>query len=71
MTGKAIYRITEQDLARLLKLPAGQRVIGVSADFQSLSALVMIAGPGLPEHTPGTYLEPTGTLGDLYPDVMP
>jgi hypothetical protein len=71
MTGRGIYRIHEQDLARLLKLKPGQHVIGVGQDFASLSVLVMVEGPGLPEHdSNGACVEPIGTLRDLWPEGL-
>lgn len=59
---RGIYRIDEAQLARLLNLPAGQHVTGVSASFRHLSILVMVEGDDLPEVVPGCEPPVVGTL---------
>lgn len=51
---RGIWLIDEDDIARLIKLPKGQRVIGVHGDWQCMSIQVGMDGEGLPEVAPGT-----------------
>lgn len=52
---RGIYEIGDAELARLLRLPAGQHVVSVSADWARLSLLVMVEGAGLPEVATGHH----------------
>ncbi|GAA0528641.1 hypothetical protein GCM10010172_06540 [Paractinoplanes ferrugineus] len=67
MKHRGIYRIDEEQLARLLKLPAGQHVTSVTTSFERLSVLIMVEGEGLPEVHPGTEPPIVGTLDGPYP----
>lgn len=58
VSGRVVYQLSEQLISAILKLPEGQRVIGVRDDFYSLSVLVMVEGPDLPEHEPGAHVQP-------------
>lgn len=46
---RGIYEIGDDQLARLLRLPAGQQVVSVSSNWRRLSLMVMVEGDGLPE----------------------
>lgn len=65
---RGIYAIGDDDLARLLRLPAGQRVVSVSTDWQTTSVLLMVEGEGLPEQPAGAqtpYLNRWGRIRSL------
>lgn len=49
MKRRAMVAIGEEMLTRLLRLPEGQYVYGVSADWRRSSVLIGITGEGLPE----------------------
>lgn len=53
---RGIWILDEEDIAKLIKLPEGQRVIGVREDWRRLSIQVGIEGEGLPEVEPGIEL---------------
>lgn len=46
---RGVWRIDEEDIARAVRLPEGQRVIGVRENWPMLSIDVMIEGSGLPD----------------------
>jgi hypothetical protein len=50
---RGVYEIGDDELARLLRLPPGQRVLSVSSNWARLSLLIMVEGEGLPEVFPG------------------
>lgn len=47
MKNQALVMIYEEQLAKLLRLPEGQRVIAVSSDFTRSSVVLLIEGDGL------------------------
>jgi hypothetical protein len=51
---RGIWVLDEDDIAKLIGLPKGQRVIGVHEDWQRLLILVAVEGEGLPEVVPGS-----------------
>jgi hypothetical protein len=51
-SNRGVWRIDEEQIARALHLPPGQRVTSIQADWPTLSIDVMIEGEGLPEVEP-------------------
>lgn len=54
MKRRGVVLITEEDIAAMLHVGEGQRVIGVRDDWARMGIQVMIEGPGLPECAEGT-----------------
>lgn len=52
---RGIYEIGDDELARLLRLPAGQQIVSVSSSWPRLSLLIMVEGDGLPEVVAGGH----------------
>lgn len=51
---RGVYAIGDSEIARLLRLPAGQHVVSVSSDWVRLALLIMVEGAGLPEVLEGS-----------------
>lgn len=51
---RGVVYIDEEELARLLRLPDGQAVLGLRDDFTRQAIAVLVEGPGLPEVPVGT-----------------
>jgi hypothetical protein len=66
---RGIYVIGDDELARLLQLPAGQQIVSVSSDWVRNSMLVLVEGEGLPEVAAGCEAPTLNTWGQLRPLV--
>lgn len=65
---RAIIRLSEDDLVKLLDLPLGYEVIGVYGDYRSWSIDVIVKGDDLAPVSPG--VEPPVLLGRLTRDKV-
>jgi hypothetical protein len=59
--------LNHEDIAQLLELPEGQRVVTVDASWTRMAVGVVIEGEGLPDREPGAEVAtvPTGPYVDL------
>lgn len=62
-----IYALGDDELAHHLNLPAGQRVLSVSADWACLAVLLMVEGEGLPHVPSGGDVPRLNKWGRLRP----
>jgi hypothetical protein len=68
---RGIYVIGDGELARLLRLPAGQHVVAVSTSWERLAVLIMVEGEGLPVVTEGCEAPALNEWGRLRPFFPP
>ena len=66
--GRAVVRLGEDTVARLLCLPEGRRVVGGGADWERLAISVLVDGAGLPPRVEGAVPPELGGTAGL--DVL-
>lgn len=57
---RGVYVLGDETIARALRLPAGQHIMGIGTDFERLAILINAEGEGLPEVAEGMHAPTVG-----------